>query len=148
MKFIISKQTKKPAPFMPAEIWNNIYEIKEDMEKAEEKHHYNKVMNQINSITQDIKDGTKPQYKRWSYEENCFMPNPIDFDNDTDFDIEFMFKQTVYRDRYSIDESPEAFSGKHRLNAYEWSHWETRCVQNDGHNYLYAKDYDTLFTVN
>jgi len=73
-------------------------------------------MNQINTIIQDTKEGKND--KIYDYEIRKFVNNP----NVDDNKIPFIFKQHIYREKY-YEGNAAAWSGEHRLNAYEWAEW-------------------------
>ena len=112
MKFIIRKQTKKPAPFMPAEIWNYIYEIKEDMEKAPTKQLQKQLCLEINTIVNEITNAPADDYHG---------------------DIAFNFRRNVYMEKY-YEGGGMAYSGKHQLNGYEWAEYGAQCYDRDDYD--------------
>jgi len=80
-------------------MWNYIYEIKEDMEKAPTKQLQKQLCLEINTIVNEITNHQGDEYPG---------------------DIAFNFRRNVYMEKY-YEGSGQAYSGKHRLNAYEWA---------------------------
>ena len=97
---------------MPAEIWNYIYEIKEDMEKAPTKQLQKQLCLEINTIVNEITNAPADDYHG---------------------DIAFNFRRTVYMEKYAVG-GGMAYSGKHQLNGYEWAEYGAQCYDRDNYD--------------